>query len=499
MTLLRETVEACDFLSSGHLRDGVVTDLAKTCMRRCGPDLGVGPAEVRQSIQRCLRDLPKSPMARRELKYIVESLEDSYLETWSKALEADPEVLPVEEASRVIAGHLLGAGHSPESLHRWTTWLSKSAKPSSVSEIAAAAADVSSRRIKNWEVLVPFRSLESHGQTLPKEWLSPAAATAWLKENVPTEVPLRQNGGFLISTEAIDAWAAVEIVSDLVESLAARVSVGVPGTPRFQPLAKAYVSGSANEFPLGRPRRQVDIHALKRQNALYDLDLPGLAGRLRSALDLVSSLETGAPGAAVSGGWAAIEALLSRPDTSNVEAADDLAVLVACSFPRAELTTLSYAYESAYEDQISKALSRAETNQERCRILTEELGANKMIGVDGNLKPSDQAAMSRVQQLLGSPTDVLARVRCYVAESIRRLYRQRNLVLHAGITDSIAMTTTLRTVPPLVGAGMDRLVHEALVTGSVDPLELVARGRVELRLSDSNPSNVLELLGHSAI
>ena len=112
----------------------------------------------------------------------------------------------------------------------------------------------------------------------------------------------------------------------------------MPGSPKFEPAAHAVVAGSRHLVPLGRPRRQVDVHALHRQNVLFSITEQGLAGRLRSAIDLVAPLETGAPGAAVSGGWAAIEAVLARPDANNVEAATDVAALVACSLPRAELT-----------------------------------------------------------------------------------------------------------------------------------------------------------------
>ena len=35
----------------------------------------------------------------------------------------DAEVLAPESTSRLLAGHLLGAGFSPDYLHRWATWL----------------------------------------------------------------------------------------------------------------------------------------------------------------------------------------------------------------------------------------------------------------------------------------------------------------------------------------------------------------------------------------
>ena len=70
-------------------------------------------------------------------------------------------------------------------------------------------------------------------------------------------------------------------------------------------------------------------------------------------------------------------------------------------------------------------------------------------------------------------------VRGHAQSSIRRLYRQRNLVLHGGRTRGVTLNATLRTVAPLVGAGVDRIVHLYLTAG-VDPLQSAARAEYEL-------------------
>jgi hypothetical protein len=78
--------------------------------------------------------------------------------------------------------------------------------------------------------------------------------------------------------------------------------------------------------------------------------------------------------------------------------------------------------------------------------------------------------------------------------SLRRLYRQRNIVLHGGSTQPVALTATLRTAAPLVGAGLDRITHSYLVDGLL-PLDLAARAEVNLRLVEvrGTPS-VIDLL-----
>lgn len=177
----------------------------------------------------------------------------------------------------------------------------------------------------------------------------------------------------------------------------------------------------------------------------------------------------------------------------NFTLAHDLANLVACSFARAELTSLSYAYEQVHDDRLADDLGRTEANRERCRLLYEAIKGDDLVFPD----LSDTAAAYRMRELINDPRIVLERVVKHVEESLSRLYRQRNLMLHVGKTDSIALPATLRTVPPLVGAGLDRLVHDALTDGQSDPLRLVARAKAELALCGRlGGAHVVDLLGH---
>lgn len=96
--------------------------------------------------------------------------------------------------------------------------------------------------------------------------------------------------------------------------------------------------------------------------------------------------------------------------------------------------------------------------------------------------------------LLASPRDTLDDVRRALTVAIRRLYRSRNIVLHGGSTDGVALQASLRTAAPLVGAGLDRIVHAAL-TEQLDPLDLAARAEVSLRLAGGETGlSVVELL-----
>ena len=84
-------------------------------------------------------------------------------------------------------------------------------------------------------------------------------------------------------------------------------------------------------------------------------------------------------------------------------------------------------------------------------------------------------------QMVQTPGAALRDIRAHIESSVLRLYRVRNLVLHGGSVDAVALKACLRTVAPLVGAGLDRVAHAWYVEG-LAPIELAARAatRVEL-------------------
>jgi hypothetical protein len=89
---------------------------------------------------------------------------------------------------------------------------------------------------------------------------------------------------------------------------------------------------------------------------------------------------------------------------------------------------------------------------------------------------------------------VLADVARAFRVALRRLYRTRNLILHGGATQSVALAASLRTAAPLVGAGLDRIVHAAYAEG-LAPFDLAARAEVTLSLVDGETGlSVVDLL-----
>ncbi len=213
------------------------------------------------------------------------------------------------------------------------------------------------------------------------------------------------------------------------------------------------MKGEKEPFQLRRRHRGVEVRALYREDQLYPDSQVGIVD---AALELLAPLASSSPGPAVTGGWAAVEALLSSPeDPQRAMAGDRMACLVACSFPRAELTALSYRV-SDDGSGLTDRLSSCKTNRDRAYLVAEAIpGGAGLTTTD----ESDRAAIERMRSLLADPNRVLHDIDRHLVAVLRRLYRQRNLVLHWGKTDAVALRASIRTAAPIVGAGMDRVAH----------------------------------------
>lgn len=246
-----------------------------------------------------------------------------------------------------------------------------------------------------------------------------------------------------------------------------------------------WVAGYPEPLPLLPPERGVNVLSLVSEKTMYSVSQ---SDQLDKALELAAPLNAGPAASAAAGAWAAIESLLYHPgDQADVKegravAADRLAAIVACSWPRAELTTLSYRHKPAEPDAVSAELRPYLSNLQRSEVIAKALSTGTALALDS---PSDVAAAERMKAVLGAPDPQLQNVSRIIQGVFRRLYRQRNIVVHGGNTAAIALDPALRTAAPLIGAGLDRMVHAQLIN-QVGPLDLAARAENSLALV-SNP------------
>lgn len=148
-------------------------------------------------------------------------------------------------------------------------------------------------------------------------------------------------------------------------------------------------------------------------------------------------------------------------------------------------------------DALAVALKGCETNIARAQAVAKAIKHRTTVHHVGEFRIgrySDLAAIERMAGVLADPQRTLGAAARTFRVALRRLYRARNIVLHCGSTQGVAIAAALRIAAPLIGAGLDRITHAALTEG-VDPLRLAARAELALTLVDGETRlSLVELL-----
>ncbi|MFH8663091.1 hypothetical protein [Streptomyces afghaniensis] len=199
-----------------------------------------------------------------------------------------------------------------------------------------------------------------------------------------------------------------------------------------EPLPYIWVAGHSRSVPLDPPARCADVLTLVNEGHLYRV--AGTRSRIDDALELAAVVNRGPMAPAVAGAWAAVESLLTHPDDPRGEnersgkavAADRMAAIIACSWPRAELTALAHRHKPRSEDVLARRIAACATNQERARVVADTLyrgGASALDFTRAPTKYSDWPAAQRMADLVQAPRPVLGDVAGAFRIALRRLYR----------------------------------------------------------------------------
>jgi hypothetical protein len=476
---LQEAWEAGDWQEQKVLSEGAVRWYVRELEAQLGPDPGLGDRDLRKELTGLLRTgLPPDSSHRRRLKELLPLINNGYLTRWLDAVSGPRRPSP-ERLARAVATHLLDRGWSSGYLFRWIKDYAR-VPDATLRDLLEFAADLAAAGDSDFEVLVPFLVVPRPQLAAARlEWRDATQCSTWFSDNGLASV--RQNGGFLYSIRAKDAVAAARQAGGLVQALQARTSFDRDTSGELMPVGHIWIAAYPERLPLQPPDRAAQVLSLGVTETLY-----AAIGtdRLDDALEMAAPLNQGAPAPAVTGAWSAIESLLYYPgDAADREegrtvAAGRLAALIACSWPRAELTGLSHRHKPDTPDDLARVLQNMTTNAHRCEAVADALAAGAQLTLT---KPSDVAACERMRRMLLDPRKELGDVRRVFTGAMRRFYRQRNIVAHSGHTNGVALDAALRTTAPLIGAGLDRLVH-AKLSDSLEPLDLAARAENSLAL-----------------
>jgi hypothetical protein len=483
--MLGELSEAASAQRSGILGENSIKRLVTSVLRVAGQDPALTDYE-KSFLREQARQTPRAnSVAWESLAQLRRQIDSDYLERWIR-VSRSPD-LSAERFARCVASHILDLGFSSEFVHGLTKQrLYVDNSDITLTELCEELATLSRRQtVANFEVLVAFGPSRIPLVRYPSDWLRAAGISLWLRQNRFSTAHIRPTIGVLLSVSARDAFGAAKIAIAAIDRVAARAAIGTGR--RLSPLPYLWVKGYPDRLPLAESARGVRVEALSREQLIF---AASTNSGVDAAIELLAHLENSSPPVAVAGGWGAIEGLLGEPG-DRAAAADNLAALVACSVPRAELTAMSYVLAKG-SNALKLDLDAAATNRDRAELVARWIIEQRPLNLTHT---SDNAAVNRLRKVLARPAPTLQDIQVAAADAFHRLYRQRNLILHGGITNSVVLAGSLRTVSKLAGAGIDRVVHGVYVQ-KMRPLELVARAKLSLAaITPATAIRCVDLLG----
>lgn len=500
--MLSEVREAVEATWSGAITsDEAMRDVVHGAMRQIARDPGLGTEEVRGQLTTLLKDLlppgasksKPTPALQQTLDRVSAFLErcrTGYVLRWNEHI-VNPGIEPedVEMSARLIISHMLNEGFHRGHIHGWLTNLPPDWK---LPRVMVRAREMLLEEPREFRFLVGVvRAPHEFAEAFEGDWQTGEEfVKAFRGATSPKQVQAPRAGAGAIkwTYTARDPHAALAELSAWQQRISARAQLGFGSADRIE-FGPDVIDLDSKKIRSTRAEpRSIRVPSIQRSR-VYGMS-SSYAPQLDGAIGLLASHSEVAAGPSIASVWAAAEGLLGRPGGKGVEVADRLADIVTCSFPRAELGELARVWVSEDMGSLAKGLAGS-SSTEQVRGLSELLQTK---GDPGFKRPADKAAVARYLQLTADPAAVLQRVRGYYSSVFRRLYYQRNFIMHAAKFDSVTLGVSSRTAPFLVAAALDRIVNAQQRDASIGPLDLAARAENELKLLGHPGARQLYLL-----
>jgi len=502
IVLLDEVVEAVLGTWNGSLTsDEAMKDVIRAAAEQVKRDPGVGNQSVRDEIGSLLQSLLPIGNARskptaelqqtleRAIAFAERSRTGYFLRWIEHVRDGGMTAEQVELTSRLLVAHLFDEGFHRNHIHGWLMTLGKSVD---LTKVLIRGREMLLKPPHEYEFIVgmtraPAEVRESFGDRwLDSDTYIDRFRAATNSQHRP--VPREGAGAVNWTAEARDPHAAMYKLLEWQQKLLARVQLGFGQSEKvdFEPDVVDVFTNKIRT-PL-EDLRSIRLPSIQR-NRLF-VGGNGFEQQLDGAIALLASQSGEVRGAAIASVWAAAEGILGRPGGKGTDVADRLADIVTCSFPRAEVGELARSWLENNSGDLADSL-RGQPSAEQAEIMSNHL---LTIGDPGFKLPSDRAAVVRYIQLASQPEAVLKRVRGYYSGVFRRLYYQRNFVMHAAKFDSVTLGVSVRTAPALVAAALDRVVNAQHGKKSISPLALAARAENELGMVGKPGAHPIYLL-----
>ena len=463
--LMEEFAAAGAQTAVGILSSGSFNNLKSEVQEQLLQDPGLGPIQSRgplvAQIPRDSKEFVPSSFKYKAWVSSISAFKTSYLENWrlefSKIEYADQAAprftgaVPAAEAASFIASHLLHLGPSGSYLSRWINYRA-TYDPSTLdlNKILEDMEDLAKNGMREAEILIILaRPAQDEVRALPG-WLNVESVRQWLAEH-QLAAPRAIHGGILFKSDQWDLDGALLNVAKAVHRLQKRMTLKTGRAPEFH--RSAWILGVKD------PRRLPAVSRLGGELMPgYDLGDPQIEAttsdnRLEVAVDLLLAALSEAGPSAAGTLWAALEALLAAPGDPDrgVQVAHRAGDVALVAMIRSSIQmSLGFLFSRCPEEGITQRLRSFE-------------GRDRLVEFEAALRRGDheslgnrsvRVALSHSRRLLDP--DILTEQRKQLQQALLGLYRQRNLVLHGGITDSPLLEGILRSSTPIVTAAINR-------------------------------------------
>lgn len=427
------------------------------------------------------------------LREHFDRMNDSYLVNWADSLDspaANGKPIDVEGAARRITAHLLDAGMHKSSLYAWLRAIRDNSTATTIGDFLREADSRLKQPERTYTFCVPVEKMGSFDVASASGWMTAQETAQWKRLHAKKAQGLLQRGSFLLEVQGRDVNAAADKARSRISNLAAKFHLGSRTPIVICPSMWSKEKGS--EFPTHATNRVINVRSFELLGRVQDLEMQDY---ITNTLALVQPLSTAAPHIAVISGWSAIESLMvGSSDAQDAVSARRFSLIVAASMLRAELSWLSRTYVQTHDGTAAEEMASCEKNIDRARLFQMYACANPQIDLQ---KPIDNLALERIRPALIDPRGEVEKISGILTREFTRLYRKRNMIVHGGHTQESNLHSISETLAPLIGAGIDRVVHVGLMF-DVRPIELsaVAESRVHYLVPATSTSsgNLLDLL-----
>lgn len=426
-----------------------------------------------------------------QLEEHLRRMDQAYLSNWADEFDKGKPI-DVEGAAWRIAAHILDSGYDRSSLHPWIGAIQRNADQTTVADFLRGASERLAKPDRAFTFCVPVITEPPFDITPEKTpgWLTAADTVEWKKQHAPAAESIRHQGAFLLEVRAKEINSAADRARARIADLEAKFLVG--GRHPIRVAARMWSKDKGKIFAAQATNRSLDVRSFERLEQLSDLQMPDY---ITSAVALIQPVRTGAAHQAIMSGWSAIESLLIGPDDRpDVIAAERFSLIVSASIPRAELTRLSNNYSITHSDALAQDLKECPDNLSRAKLFQRHLCSGTPVTMAEDV---DNLAIKRLTPYLSAPGAEVRKVAGILTKEFVRFYRKRNLIVHGGRTHADSLHPISETMSPLIGAGVDRIIHVGLKFG-VRPIALAAVVAANLDYlvpaTAADPGNLLDIM-----